>query len=45
MDIRDQGVVADLFRRHGEGISLFIHKAAQPSHDWVTKAPFCRLLG
>ena len=40
MDIRDQAAVADLFRRHGAGISVVIHTAAQPSHDWAAKAPF-----
>jgi CDP-paratose 2-epimerase len=40
MDIRDQAAGADLFRRHGAGISVVIHTAAQPSHDWAAKAPF-----
>jgi len=40
MDIRDQAAMADLFRRFGAGISVVIHTAAQPSHDWAAKAPF-----
>jgi CDP-paratose 2-epimerase len=40
MDIRDQAAVADLFRQHGAGISVVIHTAAQPSHDWAATAPF-----
>jgi CDP-paratose 2-epimerase len=39
-DIRDQGAMADLFRRYCADISVVIHTAAQPSHDWAAKAPF-----
>ena len=40
VDIRDQSAVAGLFRRYNADISVVIHTAAQPSHDWAAKAPF-----
>lgn len=40
LDIRDRAGVADLFATHGTDISLVIHTAAQPSHDWAAKEPF-----
>jgi CDP-paratose 2-epimerase len=39
MDIRDQSAVADLFGRYGASVTVVIHTAAQPSHDWAAKAP------
>jgi CDP-paratose 2-epimerase len=39
MDIRDQSAVADLFERYGASVTVVIHTAAQPSHDWAAKAP------
>jgi CDP-paratose 2-epimerase len=44
IDIRDQAAIADLFSRYGRDISVVIHAAAQPSHDWAARAPlvdFC----
>lgn len=38
-DIRDQLKVNRLFKRFGRDISLIIHAAAQPSHDWAAKDP------
>src|SRR5258708_38085696 len=38
-DIRDQNAVFQLFRRFGSSISLVIHAAAQPSHDWAAREP------
>ncbi|MGC2697268.1 MAG: NAD-dependent epimerase/dehydratase family protein [Candidatus Angelobacter sp.] len=38
-DIRDQAAVFDIFRRCGRDISLVIHTAAQPSHDWAAREP------
>jgi CDP-paratose 2-epimerase len=38
-DIRDQQQVDRLFERLGRSISLVIHTAAQPSHDWAARAP------
>jgi CDP-paratose 2-epimerase len=40
IDIRDQAAVKALFTRYGKNISLVIHTAAQPSHDWAAKDPF-----
>jgi CDP-paratose 2-epimerase len=39
LDIRDEAAIARLFRRYGRAISLVVHTAAQPSHDWAAKAP------
>ena len=40
VDVRDQEAVFELFRRYGSEISLVVHTAAQPSHDWAAKEPF-----
>lgn len=40
VDIRDQAAVFEIFQRYGREISLVIHTAAQPSHDWAARAPF-----
>lgn len=39
-DIRDSDSVEEIFRRYGKDISLVVHTAAQPSHDWAAKDPF-----
>lgn len=39
VDIRDRASVERIFRRHGESISLVIHCASQPSHDWAARDP------
>jgi CDP-paratose 2-epimerase len=39
VDIRDEGAVARVFRRYGAAISLVVHTASQPSHDWAAKDP------
>ena len=38
-DIRDEGAMRNIFRRYGRDISVVIHAAAQPSHDWAAKEP------
>lgn len=38
-DIRDFEGVSRLFERFGKDISLVIHAAAQPSHDWAARDP------
>lgn len=38
-DIRDSEAIQALFRRYGRAISLIIHTAAQPSHDWAAREP------
>ena len=40
LDIRDRQGVLGLFARYGHNVSLVIHTAAQPSHDWAAKEPF-----
>src|SRR5205807_2742394 len=40
LDVRDHAAIFDLFRKFGHSISLVIHTAAQPSHDWAAKEPF-----
>ncbi len=39
IDIRDHAAILDLFKRFGKEISLVIHTAAQPSHDWAAREP------
>jgi CDP-paratose 2-epimerase len=39
VDIRDWDKVDRLFRNLGQNISLVIHTAAQPSHDWAARNP------
>lgn len=38
-DIRDTGAIKKLFETYGNDISLVVHTAAQPSHDWAMRAP------
>jgi len=40
LDIRDREGMNRLFSRFGKEISLVIHTAAQPSHDWAAREPF-----
>ncbi|MDQ4142674.1 MAG: NAD-dependent epimerase/dehydratase family protein [Actinomycetota bacterium] len=39
LDIRDRDGLSAIFRRYGDSISLVIHAAAQPSHDWAAREP------
>lgn len=39
-DIRDLGALDKIFNQFGNDISLILHAAAQPSHDWAAKEPF-----
>ncbi len=39
LDIRDMAEVDRVFARFGTEISVVIHAAAQPSHDWAAKEP------
>lgn len=39
IDIRDAPALERLFARFGRDISLVIHAAAQPSHDWAARDP------
>jgi CDP-paratose 2-epimerase len=38
-DIRDARAMKRVLRSFGRHVSLVIHTAAQPSHDWAAKAP------
>lgn len=40
IDIRDEKAVFSIFEKYGKDITLIIHTAAQPSHDWAARAPF-----
>jgi CDP-paratose 2-epimerase len=40
VDIREPESVEPLFKKYGRNISLIVHAAAQPSHDWAAKEPF-----
>jgi CDP-paratose 2-epimerase len=39
-DVRDADAVGKIFERYGSGVSLVVHTAAQPSHDWAAREPF-----
>jgi CDP-paratose 2-epimerase len=38
-DIRERDAIFSLFRRLGRNISVIVHTAAQPSHDWAAREP------
>ena len=40
MDIRDAAAMDKLFAQYGADITVVIHTAAQPSHDWAALDPF-----
>jgi CDP-paratose 2-epimerase len=40
LDIRDSAAIDRLFAEYGESISVVIHAAAQPSHDWAALDPW-----
>jgi CDP-paratose 2-epimerase len=39
VDIRDDDAIRRLFAKYGARISLIVHTAAQPSHDWAVRDP------
>lgn len=39
-DIRDQSSMEAIFQKYSSDISLIIHTAAQPSHDWAASDPY-----
>jgi len=39
IDIRDASAIDALFESLGENVSVVVHTAAQPSHDWAARAP------
>ena len=40
VDIREVQLLEGIFQEYNHDISLIIHTAAQPSHDWAAKEPF-----
>ena len=38
-DIRDQPAIKKIFQQYGRDVSLVVHTAAQPSHDWAALDP------
>ena len=40
IDIRSLDSLEKVFKKYGKKISLIIHSAAQPSHDWAKTRPF-----
>lgn len=38
-DIRNEKAIRNIFRRYGSSVSVVVHTAAQPSHDWAAKEP------
>ncbi len=38
-DIRNQNALEKIFKHYGHAISVIIHAAAQPSHDWAATEP------
>ncbi len=40
LDIRDYAAIEAVFAQYGSDITLVIHTAAQPSHDWAARDPF-----
>ena len=38
-DIRNESEINRIFERYGKAITLVVHTAAQPSHDWAARAP------
>jgi CDP-paratose 2-epimerase len=40
VDIRDHDSINKIFSARGKDISLVVHAASQPSHDWAAKEPF-----
>ena len=39
IDIRDDVEVERVFQQYGKSISVVVHTAAQPSHDWAAREP------
>jgi CDP-paratose 2-epimerase len=39
VDIRDKIAIENVFREYNSSISLIVHTAAQPSHDWAANDP------
>lgn len=40
VDIREHDSISKIFQTYGNDISLIVHTAAQPSHDWAASDPY-----
>jgi CDP-paratose 2-epimerase len=40
VDVRDRDSIEEIVAKLGPSLSLVIHTAAQPSHDWAAREPF-----
>lgn len=40
VDIRDSEAISEIFKTYNRDLSLIIHTAAQPSHDWAAQEPY-----
>jgi CDP-paratose 2-epimerase len=40
VDVRDREGLSQVFAKYGSDISVVIHTAAQPSHDWAATEPY-----
>ncbi|MBP7836365.1 MAG: NAD-dependent epimerase/dehydratase family protein, partial [Candidatus Omnitrophica bacterium] len=39
VDIRNENKINSIFKKYASGLTLIIHSAAQPSHDWAARDP------
>src|SRR5436305_546507 len=39
VDIRDAAAIDGVFAEYGGDVSVIVHTAAQPSHDWAAREP------
>jgi CDP-paratose 2-epimerase len=39
LDIRNESAIEQIFARYGRNLSIVVHTAAQPSHDWAARDP------
>lgn len=40
LDIRNRTEILRVFEHYGKSVTLVVHTAAQPSHDWAARDPF-----
>ncbi len=40
LDIRNQEDIFAVFKKYAKDVTMVVHNAAQPSHDWAAKEPF-----
>ena len=40
VDIRDEKAIKEIYQKYNSELSLILHTASQPSHDWAAKEPF-----